>query len=183
MSRLITVENINFQINSIRLATLLLYYFFSFSWSSRAKVLRWQDKKKLMQLNEFFFYNETLVRLIDTFTRNEISQGADRVADKVDSIVRARFHPGARDVSLRLVRRLVSRLENARTSVHGVIPRIVTGVSSSPFIILVLMAHSGPRPGGCRAKRNWFSRRLLDGRSGNLNGAREWLAFAGKFAR
>lgn len=107
-----------------------------------------------MQLNEFFFYNETLVRLIDTFTRNEISQGADRVADKVDSIVRARFHPGARDVSLRLVRRLVSRLENARMSVHGVIPRIVTGVSSSPFIIMVLMAHSGPRPGGCRAKRN-----------------------------
>lgn len=153
VSRLITVENINFQINSIRLATLLLYYFFSFSWSSSAKVLSSTRQEEINAIKRVFFHNETF-RLVDTFTRNEISQGTDRVADKVDSIVRARFHPGARDVSLRLVRRLVSRLENARMSVHGVIPRIVTGVSSSPFIILVLMAYSGPRPGGCRAKRN-----------------------------
>lgn len=38
------------------------------------------------------------------------------------------------------------RASKMHVRVHGVIPRIVTVVSSSPFIILVLMAHSGPRP-------------------------------------
>lgn len=98
----------------------------------------------------------------------------------MDGIVRT--IPGARDVSLRLVRRLVSRLENARTSVHGVIPRIVTG----KLVAFHNTGFNGPfwaPPQSLSSKKELIFTPATRRRSENLNDAHEWLAFAGKFAR
>lgn len=176
VSRLITVEDINFQINGIRL--IILLFLFSF-WSSKDEVLDATMLQEEINATSFRFF-QRYVRLIDTFTRNEISYGADRVAKWM--ALCARFHPGARDVSLRLVRRLVSRLENARTSVHGVIPRIVTG----KLVAFHNTGFNGPfwaPPQRLSSKKELIFTPATRRRSENLNDAHEWLAFAGKFAR
>lgn len=158
----------------------LLYYYFFFSfWSSKDEVLDATMLQEEINATSFRFF-QRYVRLIDTFTRNEISYGADRVAKWM--ALCARFHPGARDVSLRLVRRLVSRLENARTSVHGVIPRIVTG----KLVAFHNTGFNGPfwaPPQRLSSKKELIFTPATRRRSENLNDAHEWLAFAGKFAR
>lgn len=179
MSRLITVENINFQINSVWPALIILTYFFFFFWSSKFHATT-RRKKKCVRLNKsgkqvFVLINDQ--KYARSFTRTKYH----RVA-KWSSIVRTIPARGPTSPYASL-----DALFRASKMHVRVYPRCNTAdCDCGKLVAFHNTGFNGPfwaPPRGCRAKRNWFSRRLLDEEARISTMPHERLAFPGKFAR